>query len=156
MTPVKFVSQLTKKDFVHIYFYLLFINKKFWLSMLLYLFLIDIVLRFFIRHSFLYSVIFMILWIFIIIVYRVMEFLKAASEKKALEKINWEINQFFVEGLGDTVVIKIPLSKIFKVSETKKFLFIYLDIYDIFISKAQISDTDLKSIRFFLRGKIVK
>lgn len=156
MTPVKFVSQLTKKDFVHIYFYLLFINKKFWLSMLLYLFLIDIVLRFFIKHSFLYSVIFIILWIIIIIVYRVTEFLKAASEKKALEKINWEINQFFIEGLGDTVVIKIPLGKIFKVSETKKFFFIYLDIYDIFVSKAQISDTELKSIRFFLEGKIVK
>lgn len=157
MTSVKFESQLTRKDYVIISLYSLSKNKKFWGTMLLFLFLLNLILRFLIKSSLFYSVIVILFWIFLNFIYRVLEFLKMVSRRKGLEKINWEINQEVVEGrLGHTVVTKICVSKIFKISEIKNYIFIYEEAQDVFISKALISNADLNSIRFFLGKKIAK
>ena len=162
MAPVKFFSEVAKKDYLIIAFRILISDKKYWLSVVFAFCVIDIILGSFLPNSFKYSIVFTVALVVIVIIYRLVNYFQKLSlpaAKKEFEKIDWEINQDGVRGLGNTFSVEISMKDVLKVSETKKYFFVFVvkDINNYYvIPKAGIAGTDLKLVRSFFNGKLCK
>ena len=158
MDSVKFQTRVTKKDYIAVFLFLFIRDKKYWFSILFYLGALFLLLQFFTSTNYFYTFIIILLWLLIVVSYKAIGFFKGFSkEPGGYMTIDWEINEDCIKATKDDSTTDVRINKILKILETKKYFYIYTGVRETFqISKAGISNTNLKSIRFFLGKKIAK
>lgn len=148
MIVIKFISELTKSDWIHVYFYKLLHEKGFWLIRLTYAFALILGLSYLTKHFIIFSLIIFAIYVVFDIIYYLNKYLKKVAKDFKDIKVYYEITEDFIRGDSGNVEFEIPIKEIKKVAETERLFLISRDKYaELIFSKRQISNPDLESLK---------
>lgn len=159
MIVIKFISELTKSDWIHVYFYKLLHEKSFWLIRLTYPFVLMLGLSYLTKHFIIFSLIIFAIYVVFDIIYYLNKYLKKVAKDFKDIKVYYEITEDFIRGDTNNSRFEIRIKEIKKVVETQRLFLISLDKSpELVFSKKRISNSDLESIErtFFEKGTIYK
>lgn len=145
---IKFISELTKSDWVHLYFYKLIREKKFWLIRLTYPFVFMLALSYLTKHFIIFSLIIFAIYMVFYIIFYLNKYLQKVEKDFKDIKVHYEISEDFIRGDSGNLQFEIPIKEIIKILETGRFFLIIRDKYgELIFSKRQISNSDLESLK---------
>ena len=159
MLPVRFTTRLKRSDYIRGYFCQFFVNRNYWLRILMgYLIIVGLIKLVFrstpLAYLFIQCGAVILSVIGIVMILHVFRLNKLLRNKNNFETINWEINYESITCTADTFENKIAKADLKRIKETSNWFFLEKRTPPtIFLYKKGISIDRLKLLRMIFKHK---
>jgi hypothetical protein len=148
MKTIKFTVHQTKGEIVGIFLTVLFLQGRFWKSMLFYACMLYFLLSLYMKKPLLIVLGATVAWTLLCFLYRYIEARKALSEKGLLEETVFEIDADSILRKGQTFEIAVPLNTLHHMLEIRNAFLVYFNQRDyLIVPKKNLTPVELDRLR---------